>query len=249
MDLNKIAIAVNGHREGDDMRYNSKDIYNYLVGTFHDLDTSLCSGTGICGCYYIEDNTLRFSASFILQRKIVTLEEFKKLIEKETILSTINVTSQTLNNQTIEFKPNEEFEVIINGTKVTRNTTVVIKKRGVREYKDIPKLEGWAVAPDEIMKVQSINNREDVYLTKKQALSAMAMAKISQLMPYYGGEVTNEEWGTTEVKYCIVRVDNGFYFKVYSDNYAFLAFHTPEQRSAFLENNIDLIRQYLMLDE
>lgn len=75
-----------------------------------------------------------------------------------------------------------------------------------------------------------------------------AMAMISQLMPFYGGEITNEEWKNGKIpKYCLYRYNN----KIEKDNvywsYHFLAFHTIDQRSDFLKYNEELIKDYLMI--
>ena len=69
-----------------------------------------------------------------------------------------------------------------------------------------------------------------IFATKKQAKSALAMARISQLMlndPRYGSPITDEEWKNRHVlKYRITR-DNGRITKfTYNEGYCFLAFHT-----------------------
>lgn len=75
------------------------------------------------------------------------------------------------------------------------------------------------------------------------------MAQISQLMPYYGGEITDEEWEDRSIrKYIIFRRTSyiGGY-DTYS-NYEFLAFRTAEQRDEFLKNNEQLVKDYLMIE-
>ena len=75
------------------------------------------------------------------------------------------------------------------------------------------------------------------------------MAQISQLMTYYGNEITDEEWadGYT-AKYCISK-NNGILTKVILFNFSvLLAFHTEEQRDNFLKYNERLVKDYLMLD-
>ena len=87
-----------------------------------------------------------------------------------------------------------------------------------------------------------------VYLTEKHAKSALAMAQISQLMPYYGGEITDEEWENTSFKHVIERYNNEIYTTSYTLTHHFLAFHTVEQRNEFLKNNEQLVKDYLMID-
>lgn len=75
------------------------------------------------------------------------------------------------------------------------------------------------------------------------------MAQISQLMPYYGGEITNDEWKDNSIKkYVIFRgmkcVDTGINYS----HYEFLSFHTEEQRNEFLNNNKQLVKDYLMIE-
>lgn len=92
----------------------------------------------------------------------------------------------------------------------------------------------------------------DVFATEKQAKSALAMAQISQIMAndeIFGGVVTDEEWDDiTYKKYVIVRIDNEIFAADRTHAYDFLAFHTAEQRDLFLEENEDLVKDYLMLD-
>ena len=88
-----------------------------------------------------------------------------------------------------------------------------------------------------------------VFIDTKHAKSALAMAQISQLMTYYGNEITDEEWadGYT-AKYCISK-NNGILTNVILFNFSvLLAFHTEEQRDNFLKYNERLVKDYLMID-
>lgn len=93
----------------------------------------------------------------------------------------------------------------------------------------------------------------NVFACSKQAKSALAMARISQIMAndeYYGFPITDEEWRNNAVrKYCIARCID------YCDDdisttgyYHFLAFHTREQRDAFMADYPQLVFDYLMLE-
>lgn len=94
----------------------------------------------------------------------------------------------------------------------------------------------------------SIEN-DNVFLTEKEANSSLAMSKISQLMHYYGGAITQEEWNNMDIpKFSIIRDRDGIDFYLNHNFYMFLSFHTSEQRDRFLENNEQLIKDYLMLD-
>lgn len=92
-----------------------------------------------------------------------------------------------------------------------------------------------------------------LFATRKQAKSALAMARISQIMANderFGGVVTDEEHENMDIwKYSINRNSNTI--EKYNGTYGidhFLSFHTPQQRDLFLEENEDLVRTYLMLD-
>ena len=87
-----------------------------------------------------------------------------------------------------------------------------------------------------------------VFINEKHAKSALAMAQISQLMPYYGGAITDEEWNNSDVlKYSICRNEDYVSFK--SQHYELLSFHTEEQRNDFLKYNEQLVKDYLMIKE
>ena len=91
----------------------------------------------------------------------------------------------------------------------------------------------------------------NVFATQKEAKSALAMSQISQLMPYYGGAITDEEWDREDmvVFYTIERVGNKIHKKATCFNtYKYLAFRTRKQRDSFLNNNYRLVKDYFMLD-
>lgn len=105
----------------------------------------------------------------------------------------------------------------------------------------------------------------NVFATKKQAKSARAMARISQIMANdkrFGRVITDEEWWNADLpKYIIIRRGGTCYCEksdkyylskidtlVTYTEYYFLAFHTREQRDLFLEENRDLVEDYLMID-
>ena len=104
----------------------------------------------------------------------------------------------------------------------------------------------------ELMSCANSEYNYNVFATKKQAKSALAMARISQIMvddPRFGGVVIDEEWvkhGIT--KWTIERCDNKIITTYRHGTYTFLAFHTPKQRDLFLAENEDLVKDYLMID-
>jgi len=90
-----------------------------------------------------------------------------------------------------------------------------------------------------------------VFATEKQAKSALAMARISQIMANderFGGVVTDEEWNNPYLdKFVIERCGDKIRKNICWSCYDFLAFHTAIQRNLFLQENEDLVRDYLCL--
>lgn len=90
---------------------------------------------------------------------------------------------------------------------------------------------------------------EDIARSEKVAKSMLAMAMISQLMSYYGGEITNDEWKRRRRDWFIIyREGNKIACGSFNILYFFLAFHTAEQRDEFLKYNEQLVKDYLMID-
>lgn len=133
------------------------------------------------------------------------------------------------------------------------NRTIVLKKRiKYPRWKDLNEIRGWSISNSSIIErvgkcaVEVYN--KNVFLTERQVKSALAMAQISQLMPYYGGEITNEEWENSSRKYIIDKYSGRINITFHTNAYYFLAFHTKEQRDEFLKNNEQLVKDYLMIE-
>lgn len=123
--------------------------------------------------------------------------------------------------------------------------------------KDNEEIEGFYIS--EGSSIWGAVNRHNVpmsyniFATMEQAKSALAMARISQIMKNdkrFGGIVTEEEWKDDSIhKYVIVSYKGEITSHDWRDcNYYYLAFHTPEQRDLFLKENEDLVKDYLMFD-
>lgn len=90
------------------------------------------------------------------------------------------------------------------------------------------------------------------FATEAQAKSALAMARISQIMANdtrFGGTVTDEEWKDQSwQKYTfLVSFTNKIECYETTTWKDFLSFHTAEQRNLFMRENMDLIEDYLMI--
>ena len=129
---------------------------------------------------------------------------------------------------------------------------VLRKKPKYPKWDDLNKISGKYITPSSniyhIACVDPVPNNRNTFLTEKHVKSALAMAQISQLMPYYGGEITNEEWLDISAKFTIERNNIKIYTEQRINAYKFLAFHTEEQRDEFLKNNEQLVKDYLMIE-
>lgn len=95
----------------------------------------------------------------------------------------------------------------------------------------------------------------NLFANKKLAKSALAMARISQIMTYdsrFGGFITIEDWSDSALdKYVINRdcINNQITISLAGCSYKFLTFHELKQAKLFLEENRDLINDYFMISE
>jgi len=94
------------------------------------------------------------------------------------------------------------------------------------------------------------NDKVCLFKTSKFSKSAIALAKISQIIATdsrFGCPITDEEWDSDIMKYTILRLNNTIVTDENDSVFRVLAFHTPEQRDLFLKENLELIKDYFML--
>lgn len=138
---------------------------------------------------------------------------------------------------------------------------IVFKKKQEKRWRDdegnpSQKIEGYYVDHWESNIVYRsclhTEKNRNLFATEKQAKSALAMAQISQIMehdPRFGGPITDEEWNDEKIyKYSIKRLGNTFLKSNYNKLYNFLSFHNNEQCNLFLKENLDLVKDYLMIE-
>lgn len=151
----------------------------------------------------------------------------------------------------IKITPPEGFEI-----DRENSTFECIKFKPIKKWRDNTQAEitGYYIGGNNVYLFtgDNIEGNFNVFATKKQAKSALAMARISQIMANdkrFGGPITDEEWddSLTE-KYVLYKSQNTIATLVNYTCYRFLAFHTEYQRDLFLEENEDLIKDYLMID-
>jgi hypothetical protein len=90
---------------------------------------------------------------------------------------------------------------------------------------------------------------KDIFKTEKQAKSALAYAQLTQLMalPEYNGDWV-PDWSDDDLKYIIRRYGSGIDTDYYSNTHHHIFFKSSEIRDKFLENNLDLLKEYFELD-
>lgn len=97
----------------------------------------------------------------------------------------------------------------------------------------------------------NIPTNYNIFYTEKQAKSALAMARISQIIANdkrYNGIIIDKEWEKVryKIRYLIIKNCNNNLEIVTSFNYHFLSFHTIDGAKLFLEENKELLKDYFM---
>lgn len=133
----------------------------------------------------------------------------------------------------------------------------IIFKKKVKRWRDKTgvNVNGYYITDDsEVLPLYDFTydgTSYNIFARGKQAYSALAMARISQIMENdkrFGGVVTYAEWASAKTKkFTITRANNEIIKDEVFYTYNFLAFHTEEQRDLFLKENKDLVKDYLMI--
>ena len=115
------------------------------------------------------------------------------------------------------------------------------------------KIKGVYIASNScIYKIDYICNYSEkgTYKIEKQAKSALAYAQLTQLMalPEYNGDWVPDWDDDCEAKYVIGRYSDNIKLNRYSKIYYPISFKTKEIRDKFLDNNLDLLKEYFELD-
>lgn len=85
---------------------------------------------------------------------------------------------------------------------------------------------------------------KNIFLNEKYAKSALALAQISQLLPYYDTDV---DWQSEDVKHCITRSKNNIVIGEWVQRYCILSFNTRYEAERFLKHNEQLVKDFYML--
>ena len=128
---------------------------------------------------------------------------------------------------------------------------IVFKKKEhiVNCWKDIKEIHGIYIDShsdlSSCVKRPNSHRHHNVFLNEKYAKSALALAQISQLLPYYDSGVN---WFSDIYKYCITKEFDKLVIKKWQSAYQLLAFNTEEEAERFLKYNEQLIKNYYMLE-
>lgn len=150
-----------------------------------------------------------------------------------------------------EFKVEIPEGYEIDKEKSTFEKIVFKKKEAVNCWKDIEQVTGKWIDPSSsfidypmLTQMSACNTNKNVFLNEKYAKSALALAQISQLLPYYDSKVN---WNDPEAKYCISRYNNTIVIDRWETFYNPLAFNTYKEAERFLKHNEQLVKDYYML--
>lgn len=128
--------------------------------------------------------------------------------------------------------------------------TLGLVTKEVKRWKDLGGITGWVVMT--FSKIAHVNDAystdidRNVFATKNQARSALAMAQLSQLMKHVN-EDWSPDWSSSTYKYAIYFINGRVHADSFINNAHFLAFPTEEIRNRFLENHRELIEEYFLM--
>ena len=134
-------------------------------------------------------------------------------------------------------KENSSFEKIVFKKKVEVNC-----------WEDLKRIQGAFITEGSLLNPVALapvlpHNR-NIFLNKKYAKSALALAQISQLLPYYD---TNVDWTSRFNKFCICCIGNKIEIIQWIAQHCILAFNSQSEAERFLKYNKQLVKDFYML--
>ena len=125
---------------------------------------------------------------------------------------------------------------------------IICKKKEaiINSWEDLKNIKGVFIDySSNIQEHEATSNEEKyIFLNEKYAKSALALAQISQLLPYYD---TNVNWDSHTEKFYIHRKGNSIVIDLSYSMHHILAFNTREEAERFLKYNEQLVKDYFML--
>ena len=128
---------------------------------------------------------------------------------------------------------------------------IVFKKKEstVNCWEDIKSIDGIYIDAysgiNECVGGLNASYHHNVFLNEKYAKSALALAQISQLFPYYDANV---DWSTDGIKYSIISESNKIVIVASWRNKQVLSFNSRKEAERFLKYNEQLVKDYFMID-
>ena len=120
-----------------------------------------------------------------------------------------------------------------------------------QKYEDLEKISGCIINNNSSIRVGCMynanNNNYNLFRTFKEAESAIAKAKLSQLMAVYRGDWVPDWSDGNQDKWCIERMNNNINISCRRINYEYLSFPTRELAELFLETFKDDISKFFEL--
>lgn len=136
----------------------------------------------------------------------------------------------------------------IDKEKSTFERIVFKKKKAINCWEDLEKISGYNITTENDIvhysRLDVIEENKNIFLNEKFAKSALALAQISQLLPYYD---SNVDWKNVKYKYCIDKEYNKIAINQWTNIYHVLAFNSKEEAERFLKYNEQLVKDYYML--
>lgn len=126
---------------------------------------------------------------------------------------------------------------------------IVFKKKvEVNCWEDLKRVTGVYITDNSCIVPAAVGlvkpHNYNVFLNKKYAKFALALAQISQLLPYYDTDV---DWTSDDYKYCIERIGDGIEIGEWMHRDCVLAFNTESEAYRFLKHNEQLVKDFYML--
>lgn len=127
---------------------------------------------------------------------------------------------------------------------------VVFKKKenNTNSWEDLKEIKGWFIDIDSNIEAyggRAADDNKNIFRDTKYVKSALALAQISQLLPYYD---SNVDWNNRNTaKYNILRKGNEIMIEPFITIYHLLAFKSKEEAERFLKYNEQLVKDYFML--
>lgn len=122
------------------------------------------------------------------------------------------------------------------------------KKHEVNCWEDLKHVTGWYITDNSCLVPTPVGlvkpHNHNVFLNEEYAKSALALAQISQLLPYYD---TNVDWTASNEKFCISCLNNKIEVRTWERIYHVLAFNTKSEAIRFLKHNEQLVKDFYML--